>query len=57
MVASPSEHRVRASERLLQEADNNNDGAVDFNEYMNWWGKLGKLQRTPYTFGVSYRNT
>jgi len=27
-------------ERLMQEADNNNDGAVDFNEYMNWWGKL-----------------
>jgi len=26
--------------RLLGEADNNNDGLVDFNEYMNWWAKL-----------------
>merc|ERR1712230_54583 len=47
-------------ERLLQEADNNNDGAVDFNEYMNWWGRLDEK---PYTRGPktprpkSYRDT
>lgn len=28
-------------ERLMLEADNNNDGAVDFNEYMNWWSRRG----------------
>jgi len=44
-------------ERLMQEADNNNDGAVDFNEYMNWWSKLDKLEQTPYKRGMSYRST
>lgn len=30
---------------LLGEADNNNDGLVDFNEYMNWWAKLPDRHR------------
>lgn len=30
---------------LLGEADNNNDGLVDFNEYMNWWAKLPERGR------------
>jgi len=32
-------------ERLRSEADNNNDGVVDFNEYMNWWSKLPDRKR------------
>ena len=41
-------------ERLLSEADNNNDGTVDFNEYMNWWSKLDSNSR--YS-GRGYRDT
>jgi len=40
-------------ERLLREADNNNDGAVDFNEYMNWL----HLEDRPHERGRSYRDT
>ena len=31
---------LSCGDELLDEADNNNDGLVDFNEYMNWWSKL-----------------
>ncbi len=31
--------------QLLAEADGNNDGLVDFNEYMNWWAKLPERRR------------
>jgi hypothetical protein len=28
------------AEELLAEADTNNDGVVDFNEYINWWARV-----------------
>jgi len=42
-------------ERLMSEADNNNDGAVDFNEYMNWWSQLEDRPR--FARDRPYRDT
>jgi len=33
---------------FMLEADNNRDGRVDFNEYMNWWNKLSSDVIDPY---------
>lgn len=33
--------------RLLSEADGNNDGVVDFNEYMAWWAQLPEVEPRP----------
>ena len=48
-------------ESLLAEADNNNDGVVDFNEYMNWWSKLDSrssgARRAPSRGAGRFRDT